>query len=205
MIQDHDKLASQTQDVYERQADWFAENRRQQLTEKPWLDHFLSHVPDGGHILDLGCGTGKPIAAYILGQGYRVMGLDASANMIAHAKSNFPDAVWQVADMRDLDLGTQFDGIIGWHSFFHLTRDEQRDVLPNLARHLCPEGVLMLTVGPEDGEAHGHVGDAPIYHSSLAEQEYEDILGRYGMTLAPRAAPTKPEDSLTVLFAQKTA
>ncbi len=204
MADDLSKLALQTQQIYECQADWFAQNRRQKLTEKPWLDHFLQYLPSGGHVLDLGCGTGKPIADYILGKGFQVTGLDASANMIAHARSNFPQADWRVADMRDFDLGQHVHGIIGWHSFFHLTREEQRDVLPSLARHLRPDGVLMLTIGPEDGEAGGHVGDAPVYHASLSEREYNAILARNGMTLAPRVENTNPEDRLTVLFARKT-
>ena len=32
----------------------------------------------------------------------------------------------------DLVAGEQIDGIIGWHSFFHLTRAEQRSTLPRL-------------------------------------------------------------------------
>ena len=34
--------------------------------------------------------------------------------------------------MRTLDLGRRFGGIVAWDSFFHLTRDEQRAVVPGL-------------------------------------------------------------------------
>ena len=40
--------------------------------------------------------------------------------------------------MRTLDLGRRFGGIVAWDSFFHLTADEQRALIPRLAGHLLP-------------------------------------------------------------------
>lgn len=39
------------------------------------LDQFLSYLQDGGHILDLGCGSGRDILFFI-GHGYTVMAMD---------------------------------------------------------------------------------------------------------------------------------
>jgi hypothetical protein len=56
-------------DLYARRAaDWDADRGRD-LFEKPWLDRFLALIPEGGTILDLGCGMGEPIAAHLIGQG----------------------------------------------------------------------------------------------------------------------------------------
>ena len=56
--------ADQIVDLYERHAQVWAEARGGPLFEQAWLDRFLSLVPAGGEILDIGCGSGEPIAGY---------------------------------------------------------------------------------------------------------------------------------------------
>lgn len=174
-------LALTTQDVYERQAARFDAERPKNLHEKAWLDRFLDCVPDGGKVLDLGCGAGDPIAAYMMAAGYRVTGIDASHAMLKLAQNRYPAGDWRYADMRTLALEERFDGIIGWNSFFHLTQDEQRQVIPRLADHLNPGGALMLTVGPSAGEVGGHVGGEAVYHSSLDPEDYFARLAALGL------------------------
>ena len=196
-------LAAHTQDVYERQAARFDRERPKRLHEKAWLDRFLAEVTPGGLILDLGCGAGDPIAAYMASRGFRVIGLDASRAMLALARERYPDGDWRYGDMRALDLPERFDGILGWNSFFHLTRDEQRAVLPQLSAHLNPEGALMLTVGPRDGEEMGHVGGEPIYHASLAPEAYRQLLAAHGMKVVSFVLEDPECDFQTVLLAAR--
>lgn len=195
------ELAKQTQLVYERNASRFAQQRPKSLTEKSWLDRFQKLIPTKAKILDLGCGAGEPIASYLMHCGHSVVGIDASTNMIRLAIDNIPTGDWRVGDMRTLALDERFNGIIGWNSFFHLTREEQRAVLPLIVRHLDPKGALLLTVGPYDGEEEGCVGDDPIYHASLSQEEYSDILLGLGL----RVVEFVPEDqdcySMTILLA----
>lgn len=196
------RLAAQTQQIYQRNAVRFDVERSKTLFEKAWLDRFAKLLPSGAAVLDAGCGAGDPIAAYLSGLGFRVTGIDAAAAMIALAKSKYPHGDWRQADMRRLDLEERFDGIIGWNSFFHLTPEEQRSTLPLLAAHLAPSGVLMLTVGPGAGEVSGHVGDDPVYHSSLARAEYETILASLGLEIL-RFVPEDPACNFhTVLLAR---
>tara|TARA_R110000751_G_scaffold307889_2_gene433694 strand:+ start:20360 stop:20980 length:621 start_codon:yes stop_codon:yes gene_type:complete len=201
---DLSRLASRTQAVYERNAQRFDAERPKGLHERLWLDRFLDGLPPGGKILDLGCGAGMPIAAYFIGKGFAVTGLDASAAMIQLAKNVMPDGDWREGDMRGLDLNETFDGIIGWNSFFHLTRPEQRDVLPRLARHLETNGRLMLTVGPENGEAVGQVGDDRIYHASLSPDEYASILLVNQLAIKDFVIEDPQCYFQTILLAQKT-
>lgn len=198
------KLAGQTQEIYERNARRFARERPKDLVEKSWLDRFLKLIPDGGKILDLGCGGGEPIAGYLLKQGYEVVGVDASANMIAIATENFPEGDWRQGDMRSLGLRENFDGIIGWNSFFHLTRAEQRAALPNIIRHLRTGGALLLTVGPQDGEVTGFVGDDPIYHASLSPSEYGDILEGLGLKIVAFVPNDADCYGMTILLGVKS-
>lgn len=205
MTEDITSLAAQTQAVYQRRATAFTTQRPKSLHEKPWLDRFRNLMPGNGSVLDLGCGNGDPIATYFTDHGHRVTGMDASTNMIKMARENHPNGDWRVADMRGFAFPETFDGIIGWHSFFHLTRDEQRSTLPIIAKHLNPNGALLLTVGPEDGEVTGHVGGDPIYHASLSPAEYGDILATLSIEIR-KFTPNDPEcDGSTLLLAQKSS
>lgn len=200
---DLSSLAAQTQEVYERNAARFDAERPKGMHERVWFDRFLSLLPQGGAVLDLGSGAGDPIAAYMSDQGYRVTGVDASHAMLALARHKYPDGDWRFGDMRELRLADHLDGIVGWNSFFHLTQEEQRSVLPKLVAHLKDAGVLMLTVGPEAGEVSGHVGDDAVYHSSLSPEEYENILNALGLSIVDFVKEDPDCDFQSVLLAQR--
>lgn len=167
--------------VYDANAARWDGERSRTLFEKPWLDRLLAHLPAGGRVLDLGCGAGEPIARHLIERGFAVTGIDFSGAMLEIARSRFPEGRWIERDMRSLDLGERFDGMVAWDSFFHLTRDEQREIIPRLARHLLPGGAMLLTVGPNDSEALGRVGDGTVYHASLSPAEYADRLKAAGL------------------------
>ena len=196
-------LAARTSEVYERNAGRFDAERSKVLFEKEWLDRFAALLLPGGSILDAGCGSGDPIAAYFTGLGFKVTGLDAASAMIGLARKKFPGGDWITADMRRLDLGRTFDGVIGWDSFFHLTADEQRETLVRMASHIAPGGALMLTVGPEAGEVTGHVGDDLVYHSSLSQAEYQAILAGQNFRVVDFVREDPGCGLHTVLLAQR--
>ena len=196
-------LAAQTQQVYQRQGLRFDTGRIKSLIERKWLTRFEALLPTPAEILDLGCGAGEPIAQYFIQRGHRLTGIDYADCMIELAQERFPAHRWAVMDMRHLELDQTFDGIIGWHSFFHLTPDEQRSTLVRLAAHLKPRGALMLTVGPKAGEVIGHVGGEEVYHSSLAPAEYRKILPERGLEIVDFVLEDPACDQATVLLAQK--
>ena len=194
-----------TRAVYDRQARAFDAGRGRGLFERNWLERFTDGLVGGAHVLDLGCGAGEPIAAWLMERGYRVTGLDFSLAMLALAQQRWPGGDWRVGDMRKLDLPERFDGIIGWNSFFHLTPDEQRACLPRLAAHLTPGGMLMLTVGTSEGEVTGTVGDEQVYHASLSPAEYASLLEANGMQLCAYVATDKTCNDHSVLLAQRNS
>jgi ubiquinone/menaquinone biosynthesis C-methylase UbiE len=199
------RIASNTREVYEKNATRFDAERDKSLIERAWLDRFCALLPPGARVLDAGCGTGDPIARELIVRGCRVTGVDFAAAMLDIARARHPGACWVQADMRDLALGATFNGIIAWHSFFHLTPEEQKRALARLAAHLGAEGVMMLTVGPEVGEVLGHVGDDVIYHASLTREEYERLLGDAGVMVVEFVADDKNCGGATVLLARRAA
>lgn len=189
--------------VYERQAETFDRQRSRALVERGWLDRFLDLTPPDGLVLDMGCGAGQPVAEYLLASGRQVTGIDRSNAMLELAATRFPDARWLQMDMRELALETPFDGVLGWHSFFHLTPDEQRSALPRFVDALRPGGALMLTVGPEAGEVSGTVGGEPVYHASLSPDEYAAVLSDAGAAVVAFQADDPACDCASVLLARR--
>lgn len=166
--------------LYERTAPAWLAARGTDLIETEWLDLFTRRLPRDGTILDLGCGGGAPIGAELLRRGFAVTGVDSAVSLIRHARATLPDGTWLVGDMRRFEPPDRFDGIIAWHSFFHLGSDDQRAMIPRFASLVRPGGSIMFTSGLQAGEAWGKWQGEPLFHASLAPEEYRDLLGATG-------------------------
>ena len=180
LVTNFPEIHRKTVETYEEHAHAWDSQRPKVLFEQSWLDRFVSCLPSGGNVLDVGCGAGEPIARYLIDQRFNVTGIDAAPAMVEICRSRFPAQHWRVMDMREMSLDQSFDGIIAWDSFFHLDPDEQRAVLRRFRGHLKPGGALMVTVGDQAGEVLGRVNGVEVYHSSLAPEEYRAILQTAG-------------------------
>ena len=169
-------------DLYDRRAaDWIADRGHAPTTaDGIWLDRFTAGLKPGDTVLDVGCGSGRPLAAALLEGGFRVTGVDSSARLIAHAARDLPAGEFLQADMRALDLGRTFAGVLAWHSLFHLSPEDQRRTLPRLLDHAAARAVVMFSSGPRPGHAIGDWHGELLYHGSLAPDEYEAELTRHG-------------------------
>ena len=192
-----------TRDVYEKNAAGYDRNRARAFFEARWLSRFADSIPHGARVLDLGCGAGEPIAAWLMGEGFHLTGVDFSDAMLEIARSRWPNGDWRKADMRTLNLGDRFQGIIAWNSFYHLTQDEQRACIPLLSRHLQPGGILMLTVGPKDGVVTGTVEGDTVFHASLSAAEYTARLEENELRLTAYMAEDPWCEYHSILMARK--
>lgn len=177
--------------AYEREAARWSRERNRELWEAPALAAAVAGRAPGLSVLDLGCGSGEPLAAWFLARGDRVTGVDGAAAMLAEARVRVPGMERVHADMRGLALGRRFDVILGFNSVFHLAPDDQRAMFPVFARHAAPAATLLLTTGPAASEAWGRVGDSPVYHASLDPGEYCSLLETHGFD----ALWFRPEDA----------
>ncbi|WP_375174926.1 class I SAM-dependent DNA methyltransferase [Pseudooceanicola sp.] len=189
--------------LYDRNAAEFHRARVGSEMEAGWVARFADALAPGAEVLDLGCGSGEPVARLLLDHGLRVTGADFSAAMLQIAARHLPGADWIRADIRTLDLDRGFDGIIAWHSFFHLTVAAQREALPRVLAHLRSGGVLVMTLGVEEGEISGHVEGEEVYHASLSEAEYRQILADAGVEVVQFLHDDWSCGGANVLFARR--
>ena len=173
--------------LYEENAAAWDSQRGRDLFERPWMERFASNIADGGSILDIGCGMGEPIARFFIDAGFEVTGVDSSPSLIALCGERFYGQTWLVRDMRSLALDKRFDGLVAWHSLFHLTPEDQRAMFSRFARHLRPSGMLMFTSGPSASEMLNRWCGEPLYEASLARDEYVELLRTNGFMLVEHA------------------
>jgi SAM-dependent methyltransferase len=195
--------AEQVADLYRRHAGAWAAARGAKLAERAWIDRFAAMLGPGAMVLDIGCGSGQPIAAYLAGRGHPVAGIDSSPEMIALFRSRLPGEAAQVADMRSLSLGRRFGGLIAWDSFFHLAPPDQRPMFPVFRDHAGPGAPLLFTSGPAFGEAIGTLQGEPLYHASLDPGEYRLLLARNGFDVVAHVAEDPECAGRTVWLARR--
>jgi 2-polyprenyl-3-methyl-5-hydroxy-6-metoxy-1,4-benzoquinol methylase len=111
---------------------------------------FLELLPDGGRILDAGCGSGRD-SLYFKLQGYGVEAFDASAEMcrLANILTGMP--VRQMT-FDEVEWYSEFDGIWACASLLHVERASVTAVLEKLAYAMKPTGVLFISTKRRDEE-----------------------------------------------------
>jgi hypothetical protein len=137
--------------------------------------------------------------------GLIVTGVDASPSLISLCRERMPSHRWVVGDMRSPPIHGRFDGILAWDSFFHLTPGDQRQMFWVFAKHSGRRSLLMFNAGPAHGEAIGNYRGDPLYHASLAPEEYESLLGGIGFDIAAHAVEDPEAGGRTVWLARSRA
>lgn len=173
---------SSVKEIYNKLASWFDEARTKDLSlENKVLSIIEGELPQNAEILDVGCGTGEPIARFFIERNYKLIGIDNSESMLNYCRDRFPGHTWISMDMRNLNIKKNFDCIIAWHSFFHIQREEQELVLQNFNNHLKPGGVLVFTSGVDNGDVWSNNGGEMLFHASLSTEEYNEIFIKLNM------------------------
>jgi len=189
--------------TYQRQAAAWDALRPRGLHERVWLERAVAGLKPGDAVLDLGCGAGDPIAAWLVARGFAVTGQDVAPAMLARARARLPDAHWVLGDMRAVLPDGPFAAIIGWDSVFHLDPGAQRALIPRLVARLAAGGRLLASVGPRAGATVGRVGDAPVYHASLDPEDYVALCRTAGCTSADVVAKDPACDFRSLLLARR--
>lgn len=142
-------MSEELQSSYDRVAEDYAEQFRDEMEKKPFdrkmLDWLAEKVSGSGVICDMGCGPGQ-VARYLHSRGAKVCGVDLSPAMVREAQRLNPEIHFQRGDMLNLTdvADNSYGGIAAFYSIVHIPRSDVAQALRELRRVLRPAGVLLL-------------------------------------------------------------
>ena len=189
------------------------------------LDWLVSHLAPKSNILDIGSGTGRPVASTLTAAGHSVLGIDISPVMVAAARERVPAARFEEIDSRHFAApAEEFDSITAYYSYIMgVSQNDIRDVFPRIHRWLKPGGLFVwgtasIGVGVEWMPAKW-LGRSVLV-STLSQEETEKCIREAGFEIVriktikykPKAAecglcsPDEVmEEDVLYIYAQKPA
>ena len=165
---------------------------------------------NGGLAVDLGCGTG-PLTPGLKEKGYRVLGIDESAQMVEAARAAHPELTFIQGNALNFSLEEKADVIFSNAVFHWIDGACQEELAQNLAAQIKPGGMLVTEFGGK--------GCAEAIHSTLEKcyserglkyprvfyfptvGEYASVLEKAGFRIAfaslfDRPTPQNTQDGL---------
>lgn len=104
---------------------------------------FEVSIPNGGTILDVGCGSGRD-SKYFVDNGYAVTAIDGS-EVLCKAASKYIGIDVIEMNIEKMDLPGTYDGIWACASLLHINKINMRRVLSELVGMLNSKGVLYVS------------------------------------------------------------
>lgn len=141
---------------------------------------FFSKVSTGdGRVLDVCCGSGH-VTRELIGRGYSVTAVDASAGLIAIARRDWPGVDWHVADVRNFDVGkNRFAAALStFDSLNHLARIDDLGKAFGCVHHaLEPGGLFVFDMNLEEAFLSDHrrwTAEVTSEYVSLVRGAYDE-------------------------------
>lgn len=145
------------------------------------------HLAPGSRVLDLGCGSGIPLARTLATTGHHVTGVDFSEVQIRRARNHVPAATFVQADATMLDLPAEsFDAIVCLYALIHIPLADQPPLLTRIARWLRPGGLFVATTGHRaltGTEDDWLGGGLPMWWSQADAATNRDWIVQAGLTV----------------------
>jgi len=140
------------------------------------------HLPPSSSIVDVGCGSGVPIAQGLIEDGFTVFGIDASPILITAFRRLVPEAQTACEAAQDSAFFHRtFAGAVSIGLLFLLAADDQQKVLHGVANALVPGGRFLFSAPREVCEWRDRQTGRPS--RSLGQQAYERHLEASGLRL----------------------
>jgi SAM-dependent methyltransferase len=156
-----DDATAHNQAAYDQIAGHYAERQtRLSPSFRDLAAAFTARLPPRADVADLGCGPAQE-GVRLARAGHRVVGVDRSAGMLAHAARALPGRVAQ-ADLRSLPLASEsLDGVWCCAALLHVPHDETGTALAEFRRVLRGGGHLALVTALGQGTRLEPVPYAP--------------------------------------------
>jgi SAM-dependent methyltransferase len=168
-----------TIDVYNARVGEYAK-LEPSTTPSETLAEFMAALPDGGHVLDLGCGPGTS-SRHMVRAGLRVTAMDASEEMIALA-AQIDGVTARHATFDDVAEVAVYDGVWANFSLLHAPRADMPRHLSAIHAALKPGGAFHIAVKAGTGAERDSIGRFYTYYT---EAELTGLLRDAGFTPGP--------------------
>ena len=110
-----------------------------------FIQRFLTFFKPSSNVLDIGCGTGTPVASTIAEQGHYITGIDIAPTMIELSRKAVPSGTFEVADMLEYKPKEPMDVVLSILSLFTLSREDLEDYMSRKwAEWVVPGGLLCI-------------------------------------------------------------
>lgn len=146
---------------------------------KEWMDSFVSHIPQGGTILEIGSASGRD-ARYFAEKGYKVVCTDIIPQALQKlSDEGFETVEFDFRNQPKAEWTEKFDGFFANAVLLHAPPEIFENALKNLAVVLKENGVAAFSLKTGEGEEITlEKMDAPRYFRYHTEVEIREILSK---------------------------
>jgi len=158
-----------TTDYYEQNAQEFFDGTVS-VDMSELYDRFLPLVPEGGSIMDAGCGSGRDALSF-QNRGYKVTAFDASETICKLASELLGRAV-ECMCFNEIDRQGEYDAVWACASLLHVPRAELPGSISALIQSLKPGGVMYCSfkLGDEEWECDGR------FFTDMTDDSYRALM-----------------------------
>jgi SAM-dependent methyltransferase len=160
----------------------------------------VSRLQLSSRVLELGCGSGIPVARDICDSGHRYIGVDISQEMLRLATRQVRSARFVRADMATVAFRpARFDAVAAFYTIVHVDRHLHPAIYANVATWLRPGGVFIAAVSRSDVELEHDpdwLGAGPTYWSGYSAATNLGLLRDAGFEIeSSEVVPQKEQES----------
>lgn len=137
-------------------------------------------------LIEIGCGSGRD-ASFMTKNGFDVIGIDGSKNMIKEAKKNHPELserLFHKTLPNDLKFDKKFDGIYSIATLMHLSENDLKNALSKIYNLLNQNGKFLMSISlfRDDINEYGF-DDKGRYFLVLSFENWKNLLENVGFKI----------------------
>lgn len=160
-----------TLDYYKNNAKSLA--KRYESADVSNIQNLLLEVfPKKSYLLEIGCGSGRD-ANFMIKNKYKVLGIDASAEMINEAKTIhqlLKNSLQVTIVPNELNFKNKFDGVYSIATLMHLKKDDIDTTIEKIYDSLKVQGVFLFSVSIQRDDINSNFKDSNGRHFTTINQ-----------------------------------